>query len=310
MNRAAARRALRGTPVSVSALGAGTASLGDVFGPVSEASAIELIGACIDGGISYLDTAPLYGNGLSERRLGAALRELGQPEITISTKVGRTLDADSPEGWRFDFSRDAILRGLESSLSRLGRDRVDIVYLHDPDSFEQQVYDEAWPTLADLRDEGVIGAIGVGMNQWQLPLRFVERLDIDVVMLAGRYTLLDSSAEARFLPACEIADVSVVLAGVFNSGVLVDPVDGAWFDYKAATQTQLERARAIRAVASEFGVSLPQLALGYAFEHPAATSVVVGVGSAKNLRRNIDSVQHPLPLGLIARLREEQLIGL
>lgn len=309
MMRGAEPRVVSGKPVTLTAIGAGTASLGDVFGGVAEGAATELVAACLESGVRYLDTAPLYGNGLSERRLGAALAELGRPEVTISTKAGRTLDPESPEGWRFDFSRSAILRGLESSLERLGRDRVDVLYLHDPDSHEEEVYATAWPTLQELRAEGVVGAIGFGMNQWQLPLRFVQRLDVDVVMLAGRYTLLDTSGAFEFLPACEVAGVSVVLAGVFNSGVLIDPVDGAWYDYAPAEPTLLARARAIRAIAAEYGRSLPQLALQFAFEQPAATSVVVGVGSARNLRRNLDAVESSVPEGLIERLRSEGLVG-
>jgi D-threo-aldose 1-dehydrogenase len=306
--RGAEPRPVSGRSVTLTAIGAGTASLGDVFGAVEEKAATELVAACLDSGVRYLDTAPLYGNGLSERRLGVALAELSQPDVTISTKAGRTLDPSAPDGWRFDFSRSAILRGFESSLDRLGRDRVDVLYLHDPDSHEDDVYATAWPTLQELREQGVVGAIGFGMNQWQLALRFVQRLDVDVIMLAGRCTLLDTSGASEFLPACEEAGVSVVLAGVFNSGVLIDPVDGAWFDYAPASPAVLARARAIRSVAAEYHRTLPQLALQFAFEQPAATSVVVGVGSARNLRRNLAAVESSVPEGLLDRLRADGLL--
>jgi D-threo-aldose 1-dehydrogenase len=298
-----------GSGVRLSTLGAGTSSLGDVFGPVDEAAAVGVVGACLANQVRYLDTAPLYGSGTSERRLGRALADLGQPDLVISTKVGRTLDASAPDGWRFDFSREAILRGLDSSLTRLGRDSVDIVYVHDPDDHEREVYREAWPALVELRDQGVVRAIGFGMNQWQMPLRFVERLDVDVVMLAGRYTLLDTSADREFLSTCIERKVAVVLAGVFNSGILANPVDGAWFNYQPASPELLYRARRMRDVAEFHGSTLAAIALQFALGHPAASSVVVGVGSAANLKRNVDAANSPVPTGLWEQLVSENLIA-
>jgi len=297
------------TGVFLPRLGVGTATLGDVFGPVPEGAAEELLATATANGLTYVDTAPLYGNGLSERRLGAALRALGDPDLTISTKVGRVLDASEPEGWRFDFSREGILRSLESSLERLGRDHVDILYVHDPDNFEEQLYRETWPTLERLRSEGVVRAIGLGMNQWELPLRLVKRVPVDLVMLAGRYTLLDQSGASEFLPTCLEHGVGVIAAGVFNSGVLIDPEDGAWYDYEPAPSTVLQRARRIREVLAAFRVSLPHAAVQFAASGPAVVSTVVGVASSETLAANIRALDTPLPKGLWEILREERLIA-
>jgi D-threo-aldose 1-dehydrogenase len=306
---ASALSAAIGRGVRLSTLGAGTASLGDVFGPVSDDAASDVLRACVANDVRYVDTAPLYGSGSSERRLGRALADIGQPNLVISTKVGRTLDAAARDGWRFDFSREATLRGLESSLTRLGRDSIDIVYVHDPDDHEEDVYRETWPTLMDLRDQGVVRAIGFGMNQWEMPLRFVERLDVDVVMLAGRYTLLDTSADREFLPTCTERKVAVVLAGVFNSGILANPIDGAWFDYRPASPELLHRARRMKDIAESHGSSLPAIALHFALDHPAASSVVVGVGSAANLQRNVEAANTPVPTVVWEQLDSEQLIS-
>jgi len=302
-------RPIAKTSVTVSRLGVGTASLGDVFGPVADDAATGVVQECVAAGISYLDTAPLYGNGTSEERLGRALSSPDLPPMTLSTKAGRTLDPTSPNGFRFDYSPDAIRRGLDDSLSRLGRERIDILYIHDPDDHAHAVYHQAWPTLLRLKAEGLVGAIGFGMNQWQLPLEFVSRLQVDVVMIAGRYTLLDPSAGEEFLPACQERGVSVVVAGVFNSGILVNPVAGSWYDYKPATAPQIRRAREIRALAARHGVELPAVALHFALRHPAVTSVVVGAGSADTVRRNVDAAQQSIPEELWMELVEQRLVS-
>jgi D-threo-aldose 1-dehydrogenase len=309
MNAPLAARAIPRSDLFLSKLGVGTASLGNVFGPVDDAAAPELIGAAIDAGLRYFDTAPLYGRGLAESRLGSALQQVGKPDVIISTKVGRILD-ESEQGWHFDFSRDGILRSLDASLDRLRRNSVDILYLHDPDSHEDDVYHVAWPTLVGLKEQGVVRAIGVGMNQWQMPLRFVQRLDPDIVMVAGRYTLLDQGAALELLPACLEKGIGVALAGVFNSGILISPVDGAWYDYAPAEAETVNTARAIERVARSFGVSLAQLALQFCLSHPAATTAVVGVGSAGEIRANLAAAEEKLPIALLERLRSEGLVNI
>lgn len=306
--RVASRIVAVGRGVELSALGVGTASLGDVFGPVPDDSASDIVHAMQETGLRYIDTAPLYGLGLAEERLGRAIAGSGSAGLTISTKVGRILDAAAPGGWRFDFTRDGIRRSLEGSLARLRRDRVDLLLLHDPDAHEAQVDGEAWPALRELRDEGVAGAIGVGMNQWEMPLRFVERLDPDVVMVAGRYTLLDQGAAALLLPACAERGIAVILAGVFNSGILIDPVDDAWFDYRPAPPSRIALARAIRDVAERHRVPLAHIALEFAFAHPAVASVVVGVGRASTLRRGLAALERPAPAAVWEELLDSGLI--
>lgn len=305
---ASATTQLGRSAVEVSRLAAGMASLGNVFGAVDEGAASDLLRSCADAGVRYLDTAPLYGLGLSERRLGAALGDYADDAFVLSTKVGRTLSDESPEGWVYDLSRDAILRGFESSLERLGRARVDVLYLHDPDEFESQVYESAWPTLVELRDQGTVGAIGVGMNQWQMPLDIVRRLDVDVVLLAGRYTILDTSGADELLPECLERGVAVALGGVFNSGVLIDPAPGAWFDYRPATEAVLTRATAIRTVAARYGISLAHVALAFASAHPAVTSTIVGVGSGAMLTEHAQAMAKPVPVALWRELQASGLL--
>lgn len=279
-------------------LGLGTAGLGNVFGEVDDEVAAEVVAAAASAGVRYFDTAPYYGFGLAERRLGRALAGRPVGSFTVSTKVGRTL---TDGGCFFDFSADAVRRGIEGSLDRLGLDRVDIAYLHDPDDHEEQAASEAWPELRRLRDEGVVSAIGVGMNQWEMPARFVERLDVDVVLLAGRYTLLDRSGSG-LLDRCAERGVAVVLGGVFNSGLLIDPRPGAWFDYAPAAADLVARAQRMREAAASAGHDLAACALAFAAAHPAVTSVLVGVTSAAQVRENVDAFHREVPQDLLHQL--------
>ncbi|MFF1611686.1 aldo/keto reductase [Amycolatopsis sp. NPDC058278] len=267
-------------------------------GASADGAAGAVVAAAAGAGVRYFDTAPYYGFGLAERRLGRTLARLPAGSFAVSTKVGRTLAGD---GCVFDFSADAVRRGLEGSLDRLGLDRVDIAYLHDPDDHEEAAAAEAWPELCRLRDEGLVSAIGVGMNQWEMPARFVERLDVDVVLLAGRYTLLDRSG-AQLLDLCGERGVDVVLGGVFNSGLLIDPKPGAWFDYAPAPADLLARAQRMREVAASAGYDLAACALAFAAAHPAVTSVLVGATSAGQLRANAEAFRREVPPDLLRRL--------
>ncbi len=282
----------------MSRLGVGTSGLGNVFGQVDEEVAVRTVLAAAQAGVRYFDTAPYYGYGVAERRLGQALRGLPRDSYTVSTKVGRTL---SEQDCSFDFSAGAVRKDIELSLERLGLDRLDIVYVHDPDEHEQDIYDHAWPELRRLREEGLVSAIGVGMNQWQMPARFVRRLDVDVVLLAGRYTLLDAAGSV-LLDLCGKAGVDVVLGGVFNSGLLIDPRPGAWFDYAPASPLLLARAQRMREIAGESGIGLPAAALSFAVAHPAVTSVLVGVTGQNQLDENIRSFRRNVPPELLRQL--------
>ncbi len=201
-------------------------------------------------------------------------------------------------------------RSLADSLDRLGLDRVDVVLLHDPDDHWAQAAGEGFPALAELRDQGVVGAIGVGMNQWRMPARFVRETDIDVVMLAGRHTLLEQTALAEFLPLCLERGVSVLAAGVFNSGLLASPEvpDNAKYDYADAPPELVARARRIAEVCARHGVTLPGAAIQFPLGHPAVAAVVMGCQDGEQVRRNVDLFTEPVPAELWADLRAEGLL--
>ncbi|MGH3716170.1 MAG: aldo/keto reductase, partial [Micromonosporaceae bacterium] len=244
-----ARRPVGRTGLSVSTLGFGGASIGNLYRAVDDQTAAATVAAAWDAGIRYFDTAPHYGLGLSERRLGAALAAYPRSSYVVSTKVGRLLVPNpAPTGDDManlfavpdeltrvrDYSADGVRRSLEASLARLGLDRIDIVLVHDPDDHVDQTVAEAIPALVRLREEGVVGAVGVGMNQWQAPCRIVEKCDVDAVMVAGRWTLLDRTAQP-LLDLCAVRGVSVLAAAPFNSGLLArpEPSGAGHFDYAA-----------------------------------------------------------------------------
>ncbi|MFF3440006.1 aldo/keto reductase [Streptosporangium sp. NPDC002721] len=310
--------------MQVSRYGFGTAPIGNLFSEVGEDVARAAVDAAYEAGVRVFDTAPHYGLGLSERRLGAALAERPRDSYTLSTKVGRLLVPATGEGpfgrddqgfdvpadlrrvW--DFSRDGVLRSLEESLERLGLDAVDIVLIHDPDDHWEQAVSEAYPALAELRDQGVVKAVGAGMNQAAMLTRFVRETGVDMVMLAGRYTLLDQSGEDELLPLCAERGVSVFAAGVFNSGLLATHDPSGTYDYVPAPGPLLERARRIAAVCERHDVTLPQAALAFPLRHPAVTTVVIGARSAAEVTRNADLTARPVPEALWTDLADEGLI--
>ncbi|MET8163701.1 aldo/keto reductase [Streptomyces sp. NPDC005329] len=309
-----------GVPVSPLAFGA--AVIGNLFTEVGEEQAHEAVAAAWQQGIRYFDTAPHYGLGLSERRLGAALREHPRSRYTVSTKVGRRLEAtdrggdDLADGFAvpathrrvWDFSADGVRRTLEASLERLGLDRVDVVYLHDPDDHAEQAFREGYPALERLRSEGVVGAIGAGMNQAEMLTRFVRDTDVDVVLCAGRYTLLDQRARAELLPAAVERGVSVVVGGAFNSGLLADPRPGATFDYARAPAELLDRALRLKETADRHGITLRAAALAFCAAHPAVASVLVGARSAAEVRDCAAQFATPVPAAFWQELRDTGLL--
>jgi D-threo-aldose 1-dehydrogenase len=296
-------RPLGRSAVSVTELSFGGAAIGNLFTAVTDEAARAAVDAAWDGGIRTFDTAPHYGLGLSERRIGAALRDRPRGEYVISTKVGRLLEPAAPDGAqvadpdgfavpathvrRFDFSADGVRRSLEASLGRLGMDRVDIVLIHDPDEHGDQAIGEAYPALDRLRAEGVVGAIGAGMNQTAMLTRFVTETDVDMVLVAGRYTLLDKSAAQALLPAAESRGVSVIAGGVFNSGLLAAPAPGATYDYQTAPGELLDRALRLERACARFGVPLRAAAARFPLTHPAVASVLIGARSAAEISEAI-----------------------
>ncbi len=290
-------RQLGRSQLQVTEVSLGAASIGNLFTEVDEEAARATVDAAWDGGIRAFDTAPHYGLGLSERRLGTALRHRPRPEYVISTKVGRLLQPvppphlRDPEGFAvpatharvFDFSADGVRRSLEASLGRLGLDRIDIALIHDPDDHGEQALREAYPALERLRAEGVVQAIGVGMNEAGMLARFVADTDIDVVLIAGRLTLLDQSAAGTLLPLALDRGVAVLAGGVFNSGLLAAPAAGAYFDYQAAPAALVRRACELEAACSRHGVPLRAAAARFPLRHPAVASVLIGARSAAEI---------------------------
>jgi D-threo-aldose 1-dehydrogenase len=293
-------------------LGLGCAPLGGLFATVAEEDAQATVDAAWEAGIRYFDVAPQYGLGLAEHRLGVALRD--RDDFIVSTKVGRLVVAagagdgqdthqfaDVTEELAFDFTRDGVRRSLEASLSRLGLDRVDVVHVHDPDEHLELALAEAIPALCELRDEGVIGAVGAGMNHVAPLLRIVLESDVDRVLLAGRYTLLDRSG-APLLDVCSMRGVAVIAGGVFNSGVLADPRPGATFDYAPASEEILTRARAIGALCERHGVPLTAAAVQFPARHPAVETVLVGARTAGEIQTAADAFEVSVPPELFDQL--------
>jgi D-threo-aldose 1-dehydrogenase len=311
------------SPVHVTELSFGGAAIGNLYTEVSEQDARAAVDAAWAGGIRTFDTAPHYGLGLSERRLGDALRHRPRDEYVISTKVGRLLEpgppapaappGGDPEGFavparyvrRFDFSADGVTRSLEASLARLGLDRVDIVLVHDPDEHAEQAFREAYPALEKLRAAGVVRAIGAGMNQAEMLTRFVTDTDVDVVLVAGRYTLLDRSAATELLPAALSRGVSVIAGGVFNSGVLAAPGEGATYDYQAAPAELIDRARRLQEACARFGVPLRAAAARFPLTHPAVASVLIGARNAAEITDALRLRAVDIPAALWDVLAEE-----
>ncbi|MCQ4046484.1 aldo/keto reductase [Streptantibioticus rubrisoli] len=316
------QRNLGSSPVHVPPLGLGTAPLGNLYRAVTEQDARAVVAAALDAGCHYLDTAPHYGLGLAEERLGRELAGRDRAAYRLSTKVGRRLRplapgeavdgqgfVDTPPRAReWDLSRDGILATLEASLDRLGVDAVDIVYLHDVEGRERQVHETAFPALARLRADGTVGAIGFGMNHSGPLARFVADLDVDVVLCAGRWTLLDQGALADLLPVCLQRGTSVVVGGVYNSGLLADPRPGAPYDYRQAPPHLVARARALREVCARHGVPLRAAALRFPFGHPAVAAAVVGAASAAEVRDNAALFGWPVPDALWYELVDRGLL--
>jgi D-threo-aldose 1-dehydrogenase len=288
----------------VKRLGLGTAPLGGLYQAVDDEQAHAAVRRAWELGIRYFDTAPLYGSGLAERRVGAVLHEYPREELVLSTKVGRLLRPGEPDpifagapplGPVFDFGYDAALRSLEESLGRLGLDRVDVALIHDPDDHVDEALGGAYLALERLRGEGVVDAIGVGTNRPEPLCRFARESDCDCFLLAGRYTLLDRSAGEELLPLCAERGIAVLAAGVFNSGVLSG---GGTYDYGPAPAEVLERAARLRAVCERHGVPLEAAALQFPLRHPAVAAVLVGCRSAAEVEEDVRLFELELPAEL------------
>jgi D-threo-aldose 1-dehydrogenase len=299
---------------------------------VSEEEAQAAISAAWDADIRYFDTAPFYGYGLSEHRTGQGLRWRPRDEFVLSTKVGRLLRPHpagnpNPDNWRgglpfkpeFDYGYDGAMRALEDSLQRLSLPRIDIAFIHDIDrkahgdaydSYAPQAVEGAYRALDTLRSQGVVQGIGVGINDVEAPVYFLERCKLDYVLMASRYTLLEQGALAEVLPLCLAQGVRVIIGGPYNSGVLATGVKSgaARYDYGRAPAEVIARAGRIEAVCDRFGVPLPAAALQFPLAHPAVVAVIPGAVSAAEVRRNAELMAMPIPAELWAALKAEGLI--
>jgi D-threo-aldose 1-dehydrogenase len=316
-----------GTDLFAPRVGLGTAVLGNFQQAVSDADAIAVINRALASGVRYLDTAPLYGHGLAEQRVGLAIASTSRAGLVVSTKVGRLLRADAPRddtqyhdgisfykdvpatGPVWDFSYDGIRQSAEESLERTGVGRFDVLHLHDPDDHLEQAATTAYRALRDLRAEGTVTAIGAGSNRTAPLAELVRTCDLDIVLIAGRYTLLDQTALADLLPLCESRGVSVVIGGVFNSGILIDPVPGAHFNYLPADHAFLAKARAIREICDKHQVPLAAAAIQFPLAHPRVCTVLMGPRTISELETDLSLFEVEIPPQLWADLRQAGLLG-
>jgi D-threo-aldose 1-dehydrogenase len=327
----AAVRRIGRRDLAVSQLGVGTLPFGSHAGDDTDASIGATFTAAYAAGLRYFDTAPLYGVGVSEHRLGACLRGIDRRSVVLSTKVGRLLRplaggaapgvcaGTPPFDIEFDYSYDATLRSLDASLQRLGTNAIDIVLIHDVNrrwqgDLVEQRYREAMGgahrALCELRAAGTIKAIGVGVNDWQILLRFAADGDFDCFMLAGRYTLLDHTSLDRFMPECERRQISVLMAAPFNSGILATGATaGATYFYTEADAQIVARTKRIEAVCARHGVAIAAAALQFPLAHPAVASVVTGMRSEREVDANVAHCQARIPGDFWAELKAEGLIG-
>ncbi|WP_439492314.1 aldo/keto reductase [Bosea sp. (in: a-proteobacteria)] len=329
---ALAPRPLGRSRLPVSTLGFGGAPLGDLYAHLDEAQAVATVEAAITGGVTMFDTSPLYGHGLSEHRIGAALRRVPRDGLVLSTKVGRVAEPFAgrgdgsgyrgglPHGMRFDYSYDGAMRSLEQSALRLGVDHIDIVLIHDVDVWthgaamiEQrfaEAMNGAYRALEALRAAGAVKAIGIGVNEADMCERFARAGDFDTMLLAGRYSLLEQPALASFMPLALEKGIGLMLGGVFNSGILATgPVPGARYNYNPAPPDILARVAAIEAVCTRHGVPLRRAALQFPLGHAAVASLVMGAVSPAEVADQIAELSQPVPAALWAALKADGLLA-
>lgn len=305
------------TDVSVTRLGLGTGPLGGWPTAVPRDVAAATIQRSWDVGVRYFDTAPFYGYGLSEQNLGRALAGHGREGYTLSTKVGRLIKPGAEDDplflgtddvrAEFDFSAVGIKESLESSRARLGIEQIDIAYIHDPDDYHTEALRSAYPLLADLRADGVIGAVGAGMIHTEPLQRFAEEADFDCFLLAGRYTLLEQDSLSLLATALE-RRISIIAGGVFNSGLLIEPRPDSTYDYEPAPTDVVQRAQRLQGVCERFGVPLRAAAIQFPLAHPAVASVIVGARTPDEVDDNLAMIQLDLPSELWTALKEEGLV--
>jgi D-threo-aldose 1-dehydrogenase len=329
------RRRVGKTQLEVTTLGLGGAPMGGFRANISDAEAVGLTDLAYELGVRYFDTSPFYGYGRSELRMGAGLREKPRDDYVLSTKIGRIMHAlkpgeQPPADFRenglpgfapvFDYTYDGVMRSLEHSYFRLGISRIDIALVHDVDFWTikdrtildqrfKTVMDSGFKALDELRRAGVIGAIGVGINESDTSLRFIQAGDFDCMLLAGRYTLLEQGGLEAFLPECVKRGVSVILGGPYNSGILTGGVkNDTTHDYVQAPAPLIEKARKIEAVCKRHGVELGAAAMQFPLFHPALCAVIPGALAASEVRQNVERLSVKIPTELWSELKREKLL--
>jgi D-threo-aldose 1-dehydrogenase len=311
---------MKRTALELSRLSLGTAPLAGLFTPVADDESDALIKTSLSEGINYFDTAPLYGHGSAEIRLGRILASVNKPFV-LETKVGRVLksvekanpvpwfpDADPHIEPVFDYTRDGIVKSFEDSLKRLGVSHIDIVLMHDCENHVEAAIELAYPVLHSLKNQGVIKAIGVGLNFPDIAMRIMSEVDLDIALIAGRYTLLDQSAQHELLPYAIERKVDITIGGVFNSGVLANPVKGATFEYLPASAEIVAKAQKIGEFLKQRGIPLTAAALQFPLRHPAVTSVLTGSRNSQELLSNIADFDLDLPVDIWQELEDAHLI--
>jgi D-threo-aldose 1-dehydrogenase len=308
------------TVLEVTRLGFGTAPLGGLFEALTDDEAHRVVEAAWSAGIRFFDTAPQYGNGLAEQRLGAVLSTKPREQFVLATKVGRLLRAGAPPQSDtfpgapplnpvFDFSYDGVMRSVEESVTRLGIDRIDVLHIHDPDEHFAEALAGAYPALDRLRAEGTIKAVGAGMNQAEMLARFAREANFDCFLLAGRYTLLDQVGLTELLPLCVERGIAIIAGGVFNSGILADPKPGTHYNYQAAPDELVRRAARIKTVCERHGTSLKAAAIQFALGHLAVRTVLTGCRSVDEVNENVEAFQAPIPAAVWQDLKAEGLLA-
>lgn len=296
----------------IPAFGLGAAPLGSptadsTFGAVSEADSLATVQRCLELGVTFFDTAPLYGAGLSETRLGMALAGMARERFTIASKVGFLVEEDG--SLRRDYSRDSVLRSIEASLKRLRIDRLDIVHIHDPDNHMREALDHAFPTLLDLKAQGVIGAIGSGVNQTPVLMHLARQAPFDCFLLAGRYTLLEQGPLVDLFPLCQKKQIDIILGGVFNTGILATGVrPGVHYQYAPPPAHIVEKTERIEQVCARHGVALKAAALQFAAAHPVVKSLVVGMKTTTEVDENVAAFHASIPATFWQDLHTQNLI--
>jgi len=333
--KATDKRPLGRTKLKVTVLGLGTATLGNLYAPVTDADAHDTVKTAFDAGVRFVDTAPFYGHGWSEHRVGEALRGYKRDDIVLSTKIGRLLKPKDPakgiDGGVFaavlpfdpvfDYSYDGVMRSVEDSLQRLGTHRIDVLLIHDVDRWthgseeaadrrRKEVLEGGYKAMVKLRESGAVGAIGAGLNEWDSCQKLAEASDLDCFLLAGRYSLLEQESLKTFLPLCVKRGIGIFLGGPYNTGILATgAVPGAMYNYAPAKPDILERVRKFAAVCQRHKVTLASAALQFPLAHPAVCSVIPGAKTAAEVKRNIATIEAPIPGDFWAELKREKLIA-